>query len=183
MSELVSGPARTSYPEPQFPLRYGSGMSWNGHQYVAGGQMDADFGQRGNWIGGGPAPFWSQPGQPQSQMQAQLHPQPWVPDMVSVGGRCDVWDAAGSGRWGQCLSGYTDGDERSAVWGGYRDLQTCSEYVSSEESDSHSMQSRKNHHRHASSRRTLRTRRSLSRWRKPSSNSSSSGSPSAGSSG
>ena len=98
-------------------------MEWNGHQYVAGGQMDADFGQRGNRIGGGPAPSWSQREQPQSRMQAQRHPQPWVPDMVSVGGRCDVRHAAGSGRWGQCLSGYTDGDERSAVRGGYRDPQ------------------------------------------------------------
>ena len=182
MSELVSGPARTGYTEPQFPLRYGSGMPWNGHQYVAGGQMDVDLGQRGNRIGGGPAPFWSQQEQPQSWMQAQRHPQPWVPDMVSVGGRCDVRDAAGSGRWGQCLSGYTDGEERSAVRGGYRDPQTRSEYVSSEESDSHSRQSRKSHHRNASSRRTLRTRRSLSRWRKPSPSSSSSRSPSAASS-
>ena len=123
MAELASGPARTGYTEPQFPLRYGSGMPWNGHQYVAGGQMDADFGQRGNWIGRGLAPFWSPREQPQSRMQAQRHPQPWVPDMVSVGGRCDVRDAAGSGRWGQCLSGYIDGDERSAVRGGYRDPQ------------------------------------------------------------
>ena len=46
---------------------------------VAGGQMDADFGQKGNWIGGGPAPFWSQREQPQPQVEAQLHPQPrWV---------------------------------------------------------------------------------------------------------
>ena len=119
MSELASSTARTGYTEPQFPLRYGSGMPWNGHQYVSGGQMDADFGQRGNWIGGGPAPFWSQWEQPQSQMQAQLHPQPWVPDMMNVGGRCDVWEAAGSGRWCQCPSWYTDGDERSALWGGY----------------------------------------------------------------
>ena len=164
-------------------LRHGSGMPWNGHRYVAGGQMDADFGQRGNWIGIGPAPFWSQRGQPQSQMQAQLHPQPWVPDMMSVGGRCDVRDAAGSGQWGQCLSGYTDGDEQSALQGGYRDLQTCSEYMSSEESDYHSRQSRKSHHRHASSRGALRMCRSSSRWQKPSPSSSSSRSPSSGSSG
>ena len=45
MSELASGPDRTGYTEPQFPLRYGSEIPWNGHQYVAGGQMDADFGQ------------------------------------------------------------------------------------------------------------------------------------------
>ena len=145
--------------------------------------MYADFGQRGNWIGRRPAPFWSQREQPQSGMQAQQHPQPWVPDMMSVRGRCDVRNAAGSGRWGQCLSGYIDGDERSAVRGGYPDPQTRSEYVSSEESDSHSRQSRKSHHRHASSRQTLRTRRSSSRWRKPSPSSSSSRSPSAGSSG
>ena len=182
MNELASGPARTGYTEPQFPLRYGRGMPWNGHQYVAGGQMDADLAQRGNRIGGGPAHFWSQQEQPQLRMQAQGHPQPWLPDMVSVGDRCDVRDAAGSGRWGQCLSGYTDGEERSAVRGGYPDPQTRSEYVSSEESDSHSRQSRKSHHRHASSRRTLRTRRSSSRWRKPSPSSSSSRSPSAGSS-
>ena len=37
MSELESSPARTGYTEPQFPLRYGNGMPWNGHQYVAGG--------------------------------------------------------------------------------------------------------------------------------------------------
>ena len=148
----------------------------------SGGQMDADLAQRGNRIGGGPAHFWSQQEQPQLRMQAQRHPQPWLPDMVSVGDRCDVRDAAGSGRWGQCLSGYTNGEERSAVRGGYPDPQTRSEYVSSEESDSHSRQSRKSHHRHASSRRTLRTRRSSSRWRKPSPSSSSSRSPSAGSS-
>ena len=35
-------------PEPQFLMRFGSGMPWNDHQYVAGGQADADFGQRGN---------------------------------------------------------------------------------------------------------------------------------------
>ena len=62
-------------------------------------------------------------------------------------------------------------------------IETRSEYVSSEESDSHSRQSRKSHHRHASSSWTLCTRRSLSRWQKPSPSSSSSRSPSAGSSG
>ena len=62
-------------------------------------------------------------------------------------------------------------------------IQTRSEYVSSEESDSHSRQCRKSHHRHASSRRILRMRRSSSRWLKPSPSSSSSRSPSAGSSG
>ena len=56
-------------------------------------------------------------------MQAQPHPQPWVPDMVSVRGRCDVWDITGTGGKGQCVSGYTDLDERSAVRGGYRDPQ------------------------------------------------------------
>ena len=119
MSELVSGPARTGYTEPQFPLRYGHGVSWNGHQYVAGGPVDADFGQRGKWIGGGPAHFWSQREQP--QLQAQLQPQPWVPDMVSLAGHCDVQDTAGSGRWGQCVSGYTDMDVHivwSAMGGG-----------------------------------------------------------------
>ena len=38
------------------------------------GPVDADFGQRGNWIGGGPSHFWPQWEQPQLQLQAQLQP-------------------------------------------------------------------------------------------------------------
>ena len=120
------------------------------------------------------------PQQPQLMLPQQPPPQPWVPDLASVQGQYDLRDVTGVGRWGQCVSGYVVGDERPAVRRGHRGTLTRSEYAPSEESDVTSRQSRKSHNGRVSSRGTLRTRRSSSRWQRRSSSSSSSRSPSTG---
>ena len=120
------------------------------------------------------------PQQPQLMLPQQPPPQPWVPDLASVQGQYDLRDVTGVGKWGQCVSGYVVGDERPAVRRGHRGTLTRSEYAPSEESDVTFRHSRKSHNGRVSSRGTLRTRRSSSRWRRRSSSSSSSRSPSTG---
>ena len=120
------------------------------------------------------------PQQPQLMLTQQPPPQPWVPDLASVQGQYDLRDVTGVGKWGQCVSGYVVGDERPAVRRGHRGTLTRSEYAPSEESDVTSTHSRKSHNGRVSSRGTLCTRWSSSRWRRRSSSSSSSRSPSTG---